>query len=262
MATDMRTARYVQIFALIATLGLNQTNQLHAQQIVEHAAEQRLQLSFHVSDGALAKFLPYEWTSAIAAEGANKDVNARLVLIERIAVTDRFNRPIGKSSSRQAYLAIPVSGPAGANGQMIYVGLTSSKLEADGNFKGYLIAPQVKVAHASLIEADKIVQEENWNLATESGEIIELHVKFEPQFNPRSPAAETRFYDPKSPATYQNHKVEQVIDIIRNTTLAIDRVSEFSLTVKGGKFDAVFDGKQVLLGVEFIPWASHVMNAP
>jgi hypothetical protein len=65
----------------MASLGLNQTSQLHAQQIVEHAAEQRLQLSFHVNDGALAKFLPYEWTSAITAEGANKDVNARLVLL-------------------------------------------------------------------------------------------------------------------------------------------------------------------------------------
>jgi len=39
MEIDMRTARYVQIFALMATLGLNQTTQLHAQQIVEHAAE-------------------------------------------------------------------------------------------------------------------------------------------------------------------------------------------------------------------------------
>ncbi|NDA47819.1 MAG: hypothetical protein EBY21_11230, partial [Alphaproteobacteria bacterium] len=160
----MRIALFLPFFLTLAFCTLSQTTPLKAQPMLEHAAEQRLQLSFHVNDGALAKFLPYEWTSMIAAEGANKDVNLRLVLIERIAVTDRFNRPIGKSATRQALLTIPVSGPGGSNGQMIYAGLTSSQAEAEGNFKGFLIATQVKVAHSSLIAGDKSLREESWSL--------------------------------------------------------------------------------------------------
>ena len=261
-ARFMNYARLLPWFGILICLLLIPVSDMHAQPILEHGAEHRLQLSWHVNDGALAKLLPYEWTANIAADGAAKDVNLRLVLIERIAVTDRFNRPIGKSFSRQAYLAIPVSGPAGANGQMIIAGLTSSQLEADGNFKGFKVTDNFKVSQSSEHDGERQLREEHWSLAAASGERIEVHIKFEAQFNPRTPATEVRFYDPKAPTTYQSHRVEQIIDQVRNGTLAINRVSEISVNVAGGSFQSLFDGSEKLLSIDSIPWASHMISAP
>src|SRR5215469_18795091 len=58
-----------------------------AQTLVQQSAEARMQLDFHVPDAALQALLPGGTEPAIAAAGAAKDANLRMIFIDRIAVT-------------------------------------------------------------------------------------------------------------------------------------------------------------------------------
>ena len=63
-----------------------------AQTAVESSAETRFQWDLQVPAAALAAYLPPGWTSNIAAQGAAKDCNLRLVFIDRVTV----NGPDGR----------------------------------------------------------------------------------------------------------------------------------------------------------------------
>ena len=233
-----------------------------AQQMVEHGAEHRLQLDFRVPDGALAKFLPADWTTNIATQGPAKDANIRLICIDRVAVTDKSKRPIGKGGSRLVYLAVPVNGPAGATGQMIIGGLTSNADDAPGPFNNYISASVASVQRSVAADGAKVIRDETWKFAAPSGEFFELHVKLEAAPTPKSAPSETKFFDPKTPSTYQTFRVEQVLDIARNATTGVNRVSEYAFKGGGGAFKGLFDGSETLLSVDSIPWYSRTISTP
>ncbi len=247
------------LFAVVLGLG---SGSVMAQQVVEHGAEHRLQLDFHVPDGALAKFLPYEWTPNIAAQGPAKDANIRLIFIDRVAVTDKFNRAVGKGGSRLVYLAVPVSGPAGASGQMIIGGITSNAADAPGPFNNYIAANAASVQRSVAADGEKVIRDETWKFTAPGGEFFELHVKLEAAPTPKNPPSETKFFDPKTPASYQTFRVEQVLDIARNATTGVDRVSEYTFKGGGGAFKTLFDGTETLLSVDSIPWYSRTISTP
>ena len=232
-----------------------------AQTIVEHGAEHRLQLDFHVPDAALAAFLPADWKPNIATSGPAKDANIRVIFIDRVAVTDAAGKLAGKGVSRLVYLAVPVNGPAGAAGQMIIGGLTSLSEDAPGFFGSYLPALKSSVQRSVATVGDKTIRDETWSFSATGGESFDLHVKLE-----AAPAAkgqsETKFFDPRNPALYQTFKVEQVLDIARNATTGIDRVSEYSFKGGGGKFAKLFDGTEKLLSVDSIPWYARLISKP
>ena len=69
-------------------------------------------------------------------------------------------------------------------------------------------------------------------------------------------------FDPKSPSSYQSHRIEQVVDSVRNASLNIDRVSDVSIKISGSAYQSLFDGNEKLLAIDFIPWASHIISAP
>ena len=100
-----------------------------AQTLVEQSAEARMQLDFHVPDAALKAMLPAGFEPNIAATGAAKDANLRMIFIDRIAVTAPDGAPVG--SSQMVYLAIPVK-QASTNtiAQMLIFGLTGEPKEA------------------------------------------------------------------------------------------------------------------------------------
>src|SRR6185312_7426592 len=89
------------------------------------SSEYRFQLDLHVNDAALTKMLPSGWVSNAATQGAAKDANLRLILIDQQNIVGPDNKVLGKGSNRIAQLAAPVKSSDGANiGQMILGGLT------------------------------------------------------------------------------------------------------------------------------------------
>ncbi len=246
---------------LAAATLITATGISRAQTVVEHGAEHRLQLDFHVPDAALAAFLPADWKPNIATSGPAKDANIRVIFIDRVAVTDALGKLAGKGASRLIYLAVPVTGPAGAGGQMIIGGLTSSSEDAPGFFGNSIRASKSNMQRSVASVGDKTIREETWSFAATGGESFELHVKLE-----AAPVAkgqsETRFFDPRDPSLYQSFKVEQVLDIARNATTGIDRVSEFSFKGGGGNFAKLFDGTEKLLSIDSIPWYARLISKP
>ena len=233
-----------------------------AQTVIEHGAEHRLQLDFHVPDAALAKFLPADWKPNIATSGPAKDANIRVIFIDRVAVTDAAGKIVGKGASRLVYLAVPVNGPAGAAGQMIIGGLVSDAADAPGPFSNYLAATASSVQRSVAADGEKITRDETWRFSAAGGETFELHAKFAAAASPKGAPSETKFYDPANPASYQAFRVEQVLDIARNATINVDRVSEFSFKGGGGKFAALFDGTEKVLSVDSIPWYGRTISKP
>ena len=252
----MLKAGFLATAAIMFTAGI-----ASAQTVVEHGAEHRLQLDFHVPDAALAAFLPADWKPNIATSGPAKDANIRVIFIDRVAVTDSAGKLAGKGASRLVYLAVPVTGPAGAAGQMIIGGLTSASDDAPGFFGSYLPASKSSVQRSVASAGEKTIRDETWSFAAPGGEGFDLHVKLEA--NPVAKGqSETKFFDPRNPALYQTFKVEQVLDIARNATTGVDRVSEYSFKGGGGKFAKLFDGTEKLLSVDSIPWYARLISRP
>ncbi len=234
-----------------------------AQTVVEHGAEHRMQLDFRVPDAALAKFLPAGWQPTIATSGPAKDANIRVIFIDRVAVTDKDNKLVGKGASSLVYLAVPVNnGAGGKTGQMIIGGLVSSAEDAPGPFKNYIAANATSMKRTVSTVNGKTFREEDWKFSAPTGENFEIHVKLESAPIAKSPPTDTKFYDPANPDSYQTFRVEQVNDISRNAQTKADRVSEYSFKGGGGKYASLFDGTEVMLSVDSIPWYSRTISTP
>jgi hypothetical protein len=115
--------------------------QAAAETLIEHSAESRFQLDFHLPDAALQNALPAGWEPAIATAGPAKDANLRLIFVDRVGITGADGKPVGPGTNRMAILAIPVKQTAtGISGQMIIGGLTEDQADAPGPFGVYLPA--------------------------------------------------------------------------------------------------------------------------
>src|ERR1019366_4409601 len=98
-------------YKFLTTLALLAGSVAYAETPLEHSAEARFQLDVHVPDAALAAFLPTGWTPNIAAQGAAKDANLRVVFIDRMTINGPDGKPAGKGSNHLVYLAAPVKDP-------------------------------------------------------------------------------------------------------------------------------------------------------
>src|SRR5258705_68114 len=112
----------------------------HAETLVEHSAEARFQLDLRVPEAALKAYLPEGWVPNIAAQGAAKDANLRVVFIDRVTINGPDGKPVGKGSNRLVYLVAPVKNPAGANVQLVISGLSEDPADVPGPFGNYLPA--------------------------------------------------------------------------------------------------------------------------
>src|ERR1035438_9062811 len=101
------TSKYRGILSIVAAAACSVG--LSAQTPQESSAEARFQLDLHVPDEALAAFLPEGWKPNIAAQGAAKDANLRVVFIDRMTINGADGKPLGKGSNRLVYLAAPRS---------------------------------------------------------------------------------------------------------------------------------------------------------
>lgn len=91
-----------------------------------------------------------------------KDDTFRLIFIDRAAVTEKSNRPVGKGG-----------------GQMIIGGLTSNEDDTPGPLNTYIATSAASVPRSVAANGAKVIRDETWKFTAQSGEFFELHVKLE-----------------------------------------------------------------------------------
>jgi hypothetical protein len=237
---------------------------VHAETPVENSVETQFQLDLQVPQAALSAMLPSGWTSNIAAQGPAKDMNMRLIFVDRITINGPDGRPAGKGSNRVIWLTAPVKDPSGANVQVMLGGLTEDPADAPGPFGVFLPASQHSVAKSSTAAGTgPVIDSQAWAFSAASGEHVEMSIKYERGVAARRPASDTKYYSAKTPAFFQISRQEQELDIVRNaTTNPPDRVKEFSLTAGGGSYAKLFDGTQKVLSWDNIIWINRSISLP
>lgn len=234
-----------------------------AQTMIEHSAETQFQLDLHVPDAALKTFLPDGWSFNIATEGNAKDANLRVVFIDRMTINGPDGKPAGKGSNRLMYMIAPIKDASGTAGQLVIGGISADAADAPGPFGVYLPASSHSMQRSVTSGAGPVMETQDWSFTTASGERMELHVKFERGVANRANPSDTRFYSAKNPSQYQIHRLDRVLDVVRNvTTNPRDRVSEFSFKVGGGSFAKLFDGTEKVLSWDQIIWVNRTVSAP
>lgn len=234
-----------------------------ADTLVENSAEFRFQLDFHVNDAALQKLLPAGWEPLVATEGPAKDCNLRVIFIDRVDVTNPNNTP--KTADQLATIEIPVKQTGTANaGRMIINALVSDAKEAPGPFGNYVHAPSVKVSRSFSTASGATLGEENWEFVGANGERLETHVKYERGPGRHNPPADTKFFNPARPDSYQVYKTDSGLDIMKNTSVTVKdhNVKEFSYKVSGGPVGALFDGTEKVLSWDSFHWFNRGVYTP
>ena len=261
--THNTVIRFLPGVALLAA-GAILSAPMPAQTLQEYSAEARFQLDVHVPDAALAALLPPGWKPNVAAQGAAKDANLRVIFIDRMTINGPDGKPLGKGANQLVYLAAPVKDVSGANVQLIVGGLTADPGDAPGPFGNYLLATTHSVQRSTATgSAGPAIDSQEWSFTAASGEHIEMRIRFERGAANKGNPSDTKFYSAKTPSFYQISHQEQVLDILRNaTTNPPDRVKEFSFKAGGGSYAKLFDGTEKMLSWDNIVWLNRSVLLP
>jgi hypothetical protein len=233
--------------------------------LMETSNETRFQLDLHVSDDVLQSYLPAGWKSSVATQGPAKDANLRAVFIDRVTVNGADGKPVGTSgTNRLAYLVAPVTDDSGANAQLVVGGLTEDPLDAPGPFGNYLLATTHDMQRDTQNSGDgPIMDSQDWSFAADTGEHLELHVKYERGAAAKGNPSDARFYSAANPTFFQISRQDQVLDILRNvTTNPPDRVHEFTWYSGGGSYQKLLDGSEKVLSWDNILWINRSVFLP
>ena len=200
---------------------------------------------------------------AVATAGPAKDANLRVIFIDRIAGFGGDGKPLANGATQLVYVAIPVKQSAGSdNGQMIIAGFSKDAPDFAGTY-GVLRRAQTAVMQRTIANSSgALVNDENWQFATATGERLIVHVQYQ-RGTPAKGGGEVKFFDPAEPSRYQIFKTEQSLDITRNaTTNPPDHVMQFSYSIGGGKLAPLFDGSEKVLSWDSFPWYDRTVIAP
>ena len=207
--------------------------------------------------------LPSGWTPNIASQGPAKDANLRAIFVDRVTINGPDGKPVGRGSNRLVYLAAPVKDPTGAAVQLVIGGLTEDPADAPGPFGVYLQATTHLMERSTAEKGGSIADSQDWVFGADSGEHLELHIKYERGTGNKANPADVKFYSGKTPSFYQISRQEQVLDILRNaTTNPPDRVKEFSFKASGGRYAKLFDGTEKVLSWDNILWINRSIFLP
>lgn len=239
-------------------------NDLYAQVLVEQSVEVRFQLDLSVPSKALDAFIPTGFTLNVATQGAAKDANLRAIFVDRMTINGPDGRPIGRGSSRLAYLAAPVTSPDGENVQLVIAGLTDDPSDAPGPYGVYLHADTHAFERSTATFGNgSVTESQHWIFEAPTGERLEMHITFERGVGNRGRASDRKHYSAANPGTYRISRQEQVLEILRNvTTTPPDRVRAFSFRAGGGSYAKLFDGTERVLSWDNIPWIVHSVLVP
>ena len=123
---------------------------------------------------ALKELLPDGWEPFVAASGAAKDCNVRLIFVDRVDINGPDGAPAG--TEQMVYLASPIK-KTGSNemaGQMVVDGITSNPKAAPGPFKVYQAASAYRVERSTHATAgDPIENEDTWDFTGADGEHVD-----------------------------------------------------------------------------------------
>jgi hypothetical protein len=235
----------------------------HAENLIEHSAEVRMQLDLVVSPAALKALLPDGWEPFVATSGAAKDCNIRMIFVDRVDITGPDGAPVG--TNQLVYLASPIK-KTGTNemaGQMVVDGITADAKDAPGPFKVYQAATAYRVERSThAANGQPIANEDRWEFTGANGEHMELHLTYE-RGVARKGGSETKFFSAADPSVYQIAKIEQGLDIMRNATITVkDRVKTFELKASGGKVGTLFDGSERVVSVDAFHWYNRSVYSP
>lgn len=234
-----------------------------AQTLVESSAEVSFQLDVQVPNAALVSHLPPGFTLNVAAQGAAKDANLRVVFIDRMTINGPDGRPVGRGSNRLVYLIAPVRDAAGNSAQLVIGGLTEDPTYAPGPFGVYLPAETHSLRRSTASVTGPIIETQDWIFTAATGERLEMHITFERGVGNRGNPSDVRFYSAANPELYEISRQERVLDILRNvTTSPIDRVREFSFHAGGGSYAELFDGTEKTLSWDNILWVNRSVLRP
>jgi hypothetical protein len=233
--------------------------------LVETSNETRFQLDLHVSDAALAAYLPAGWSSNVATQGPAKDANLRAVFIDRVTVNGPDGKSVGSTgTNRLVYLVAPVNDASGATAQLVVGGITEDPADAPGPFGNYLPATTHEMQRVTQSTGDgPIMDSQDWTFAADTGEHLALHVKYERGAAAKGNPSDSRFYSATNPTFFQISRQDQVLDILRNvTTNPPDRVHEFSFDAGGGSYQNLLDGNETVLSWDNILWINRSVFLP
>jgi hypothetical protein len=234
----------------------------HAETLLEHSAETRMQLDYVVSDAALKAFLPAGWETDVATAGGAKDCNLRMIFVDRSDITGPDGAP--KGTSQLVYLEVPVKKPgANLSGRMVIGGLTADAKDAPGPFGVYKPASSHRVERSTIAMAGQPIQtNENWEFAGANGERMELHLKYERR-TARRGVGELKLFSGADPSIYQIVKLTQGLDPMRNATVpSRDTVSAFQYKGTGGILGTLFDGRERVVSIDSIHWNDRAIYQP
>ena len=238
--------------------------QAAAQTMVEHSSEVRMQLDFVVPPAALAKFLPAGFEPNIATQGPAKDCNVRMIFIDRVDITKPDGNPASPGSNQLVYLAVPVKRAGSSEAaQMLIYGLTADPKDAPGPHGVYAHANTHRMARSTSVAAGQpTLTEEHWEFAAASGERMEVRLKYE-RAAARKTSNEVKFFSSVNPSFHQIFKIDQGLDIMRNSTVPVrDRVTEFSYKAGGGKIAPLFDGTEKVVSIDALHWYNRGVYLP
>jgi len=245
---------------LLACTGL--VLQTHAETLLEHSAETRMQLDFVVADAALKAFLPAGWETDVATAGGAKDCNLRMIFVDRSDITGPDGAP--KGTSQLVYLEVPVKKPgADLAGRMVIGGLTADAKNAPGPFGVYKAAASHRLERSTTGAVGQPIQTaENWEFVGPGGERMELHVKYERRVARRG-TGEIKLFSGADPSFYQIVKLAQGLDPMRNATVpSRDTVGEFQYKGTGGILGTLFDGRERVVSIDSIHWNDRAIYLP
>lgn len=226
-----------------------------AENLVEYSSEARFQMDLKVPDDALKAYFPPGFTPNVATQGAAKDCNLRCVFIDRVTVNGPDGKPVGKGTNRLVYLVAPVKDSSGANVQLVIGGITED--DAPGPFGNYLKATTHQMTRSTTSSG---LDSQDWVFTADSGERLEMHIKYERGSANKGMPNDTKFYSAKTPGFFQISRQEQVLDILRNaTTNPPDRVKEFSFK---GHYGKLLDGAEKYLSWDNILWINRSVLLP
>jgi hypothetical protein len=233
----------------------------NAQTLLEQSAEVRMQLDLAVSPQALKALLPEGWEPFVAASGAAKDCNVRLIFVDRVDITSPDGAPVG--TEQMVYFASPIK-KTGSNemaGQMVIDGITSKA--APGPFNVYQGATAYRVERSTHAAAGgPIENEDTWDFTGADGEHLSLHLTYE-RGVARKLGAETKFFSAADPNSYQIWKVDQGLDIMRNATVPVkDHVKTFEFKASGGRVAKLFDGSERVVSIDALHWYNRAVSSP
>jgi len=255
-------AKIVGGVALLLVGCLGVARPAHAETLLEHSAEMRMQLDFVVSDAALKRLLPAGWETDVATSGGAKDCNLRMIFVDRSDISGPDGAPTG--TSQLVYLEVPVKKP-GSNlaGRMVMGGLTADAKDSPGPFGVYKPAAGYRVERSTAGAAGQPIQTtENWEFAGPNGERMELHLKYERRVARRG-VGELKLFSAADPSFYQIVKLAQGLDPMRNATVpSRDTVSEFQYKGSGGILGSLFDGRERVVSIDSIHWNDRAIYLP